>query len=69
MNTDERFITVSGHVLPENLEASRRAGFVEHLAKPVTMDKLRGAIARATGQDRHAPPPPSFGSDDGRRAV
>jgi signal transduction histidine kinase/ActR/RegA family two-component response regulator len=41
-------IAVSGYGMDEDLERSRQAGFREHLVKPVTLDEITAAIARAT---------------------
>jgi two-component system, chemotaxis family, CheB/CheR fusion protein len=41
-------IAVSGHSEPEARERSRRAGFQEHVAKPMDMQALFLAIRRAT---------------------
>ena len=40
-------IAVSGFGMEEDLRRSRAAGFHEHLVKPVDIDKLKAAIARA----------------------
>lgn len=40
-------IAVSGFGMEEDLRRSREAGFHEHLVKPVDVDKLKAAIARA----------------------
>ena len=40
-------IAVSGFGMDEDLRRSREAGFLEHLVKPVDVDKLKAAIARA----------------------
>jgi PAS domain S-box-containing protein len=40
-------IAVSGFGMEEDLRRSREAGFREHLVKPVDIDKLKAAIARA----------------------
>jgi PAS domain S-box-containing protein len=40
-------IAVSGFGMEEDLRRSREAGFREHLVKPVDVDKLKAAIARA----------------------
>jgi two-component system, chemotaxis family, CheB/CheR fusion protein len=40
-------IAVSGFGMEEDLRRSREAGFHEHLVKPVDIDKLKAAIARA----------------------
>lgn len=41
-------IAVSGYGMEEDLRRSREAGFREHLVKPVTLEQLSAAIARAT---------------------
>jgi PAS domain S-box-containing protein len=52
----ERFglhgIAVSGFGMEEDLRRSREAGFHEHLVKPVDIDKLKAAIARAAQAKR-----------------
>ena len=40
-------IAVSGFGMEEDLRRSRESGFLEHLVKPVDVDKLKAAIARA----------------------
>ena len=40
-------IAVSGFGMEEDLRRSRESGFREHLVKPVDIEKLRAAIARA----------------------
>ncbi len=40
-------IAVSGYGMEEDFRRSREAGFREHLVKPVTLDQLTSAIARA----------------------
>jgi CheY-like chemotaxis protein len=40
-------VAVSGYAQPEDLERSRAAGFDLHLAKPVDIDPLEHAMARA----------------------
>jgi CheY-like chemotaxis protein len=35
--------------MEEDLEKSRSAGFAEHLVKPISVEHLREAIARAAG--------------------
>jgi two-component system CheB/CheR fusion protein len=42
-----RAIAFSAHNLPEDLKRSAEAGFVEHLPKPLSPDKLCAAIERA----------------------
>jgi CheY-like chemotaxis protein len=41
-------IAVTGYGMEEDLHRSRDAGFREHLVKPVTLEQLSSAIARAT---------------------
>src|SRR5215210_130226 len=41
-------IAVSGYGMEDDLDRSREAGFREHLVKPVTLDQITAAIARAT---------------------
>jgi signal transduction histidine kinase/ActR/RegA family two-component response regulator len=41
-------IAVTGYGMEEDLRRSRDAGFREHLVKPVTLDELSAAIARAS---------------------
>lgn len=43
-------IAVSGYGMESDLRRSREAGFSEHLTKPITVQQLRNAIARATTQ-------------------
>ena len=43
-------IAVSGFGMEEDLRRSREAGFLEHLVKPVDVDKLKAAIARAAAR-------------------
>ena len=40
-------IAFSAHNLPEDLQRSAEAGFVEHLSKPIEPDQLCAAIERA----------------------
>lgn len=40
-------IAVTGYGMEEDLEKTRAAGFREHLVKPVTLDQITSAIARA----------------------
>jgi PAS domain S-box-containing protein len=42
-----RGIAVSGYGMQEDLLQSRRAGFIEHLVKPVTFESVQAAISRA----------------------
>jgi two-component system CheB/CheR fusion protein len=39
-------IAFSGHGMPDDLEKSKKAGFVEHLTKPVMFQDLLAAISR-----------------------
>jgi PAS domain S-box-containing protein len=41
-------IAVSGYGMEEDLRRSREAGFLEHLVKPVDIEKLKAALARAS---------------------
>jgi PAS domain S-box-containing protein len=41
-------IAVSGYGMEDDLRRSREAGFLEHLVKPVDVEKLKAALARAT---------------------
>jgi CheY-like chemotaxis protein len=41
-------IALSGFSSDEDVDRSRRAGFVAHLVKPVTPQKLKDAIRQAT---------------------
>ncbi len=43
-------IAVSGYGGDDEVEQSRRAGFTEHLVKPVAFDALRAAIKRVIPQ-------------------
>jgi PAS domain S-box-containing protein len=45
-------IAVSGFGMEEDLRRSRESGFLEHLVKPVDIDKLKAAIARAAAAAR-----------------
>jgi CheY-like chemotaxis protein len=40
-------IAVSGFGMEEDLRRSKESGFLEHLVKPVDVDKLKAALARA----------------------
>jgi PAS domain S-box-containing protein len=40
-------IAVSGYGMEEDLRRSKEAGFLEHLVKPVDVEKLKAALARA----------------------
>ncbi len=40
-------IAVSGYGMEEDLRRSRESGFLEHLVKPVDVEKLKAALARA----------------------
>lgn len=39
-----RGLVVSGHTSPEDVARSREAGFADHLAKPLDVDRLKSAI-------------------------
>lgn len=45
-DTKAKAIAMSGYGMEADLEHTRRAGFVEHLIKPVTAEQLKSAIAR-----------------------
>ena len=49
LNADRHIpaIAFSAHNLPEDLQRSAEAGFVEHLPKPIAPDQLCAAIERA----------------------
>lgn len=50
-------IALSGYGQDSDLEASRDAGFMDHLVKPVNLPKLATAIAKAAGQRcKHSTP-------------
>jgi len=40
-------IALSGYAQPEDFERSRKAGFQQHLAKPVNLESLKGALEEA----------------------
>jgi PAS domain S-box-containing protein len=40
-----RLVALSGYATPEDVARAREAGFDEHLAKPVPLDRLRGVLA------------------------
>jgi CheY-like chemotaxis protein len=42
-----RAIAFSAHNLPDDIERSAQAGFIEHLPKPLSAEKLCAAIERA----------------------
>jgi len=44
-------VVMSGYGLEEDLQRSSAAGFLEHLTKPITIDRLMDAIRKST-QDR-----------------
>jgi signal transduction histidine kinase/ActR/RegA family two-component response regulator len=45
-----RGIVLSGYGMDSDVQRSKEAGFFEHLTKPIDMDTLEAAIARATAQ-------------------
>jgi len=47
-----RLIALSGHGLPQDRSRASEAGFDEHLVKPITPDRLMGALAPATPESR-----------------
>jgi len=44
-----RAIALTGYGMDSDIAASREAGFVEHLTKPVDLAALEAAIRRAAG--------------------
>lgn len=44
-------LALSGFGMDEDIERSREAGFSDHLTKPVSIDRLRAAIAELEGQN------------------
>jgi PAS domain S-box-containing protein len=46
-----RGIAITGYGMREDVERSRKAGFLEHLVKPITAQKLESAVERALGSD------------------
>jgi CheY-like chemotaxis protein len=44
-------LALSGFGMDEDIERSRDAGFSDHLTKPVSIDRLRAAIAELEGQN------------------
>ena len=47
-----RLIALSGHGLQQDRSRASEAGFDEHLVKPITPDRLMGALAPATPESR-----------------
>jgi signal transduction histidine kinase/ActR/RegA family two-component response regulator len=47
-----RLIALSGHGLPQDRSRAIEAGFDEHLVKPITPDRLLGALVPATPKSR-----------------
>jgi CheY-like chemotaxis protein len=41
-----KLVALSGYAAPEDIAKTRAAGFNEHLAKPVNLDRLRGVLDR-----------------------
>jgi two-component system CheB/CheR fusion protein len=48
-------IAFSGHGMPDDLEKSKKAGFVEHLTKPVLFQDLLASISRVMGTSQDRP--------------
>jgi PAS domain S-box-containing protein len=46
-------IALSGYATADDIEHARRAGFIAHLAKPMSIEQLEKAIQRAVGSPRH----------------
>jgi CheY-like chemotaxis protein len=44
-------LALSGFGMDEDIERSRDAGFVDHLTKPVSIDRLQAAIAQLESGD------------------
>lgn len=44
---DTYLIALSGYAQPEDFERSQKAGFQQHLAKPVNLEDLKGALEEA----------------------
>ncbi len=42
-------IALSGYGMDSDIQRSKQAGFLEHLTKPIDLERLEGAIARAAG--------------------
>ena len=49
---DLRGIALSGYGMDSDVQRSLEAGFLEHITKPIDMDTLRAAIARAAGRGK-----------------
>jgi CheY-like chemotaxis protein len=47
-----RLIALSGHGLPQDRSRASEAGFDEHLVKPITPDRLMGALVPSTPERR-----------------
>lgn len=47
----QRGICLSGYGMEDDVAACREAGFLEHLAKPVDVDRLLASVARVAGGD------------------
>jgi len=45
-----RLVALSGYAAPEDVARARASGFDQHLAKPVTLDRLRNVLAAARYQ-------------------
>lgn len=45
-----RALAMSGHNTREDVERSRRVGFLDHIAKPFSLDKLGAALDRAVAK-------------------
>lgn len=50
-----RGIAISGYGMPQDIDQSRQAGFVEHLVKPVDAVALEAAISRVLGNGNTVP--------------
>ena len=50
-----RLIALSGHGLPQDRLRASEAGFDEHLVKPITPERLMGALLPTTPESRSEP--------------
>ncbi len=48
-NRDIKAIAMSGYGMEADLDETRRAGFVDHLIKPVSAEQLKAALAHLAG--------------------
>ena len=50
-------VALTGYAQAEDLEAARKAGFDEHLAKPASMESIKRALANSVTKARGTPEP------------